>query len=78
MRTIKFEVISQNKQLDEVAELMSILDLGITGIEGQVKDIYSWKTLKTIDKTYIEKSKSAIKEAIEKSGFRVISIKKIK
>jgi hypothetical protein len=77
-QTIEFEVISQSKQLDEVGKLMSGMDLGITDIKGPIKETYSWKTSKTINREYISKSKKAIKEAVDKTGFRLISIKKLK
>ena len=51
-QTIEFEVISQSKQLDEVGKLMSGMDLGITDIKGPIKETYSWKTSKTINREY--------------------------
>jgi hypothetical protein len=78
MKTIKFEVTSQSKQLDKVGELMSIMDLGITGIEFPIKEVFSWKTDKVIDSVYINKAKEAIRGAVEAGEYRVISIKKIR
>lgn len=75
---IKFEVISQSKLMDQVGDIMSKLDLGLSGISAPVAEIWSWNTPAKIDLKYINKMKRAVKGALEANNMRLIKVRKIK
>ncbi len=76
MTRIEFEVAYNPQLIEKVGDFMAKCDLGITGAEMPIINIWSWSTTTKIDAGYVYKMKRAIAEAIEADGSRVISIKR--
>ena len=75
---IKFKVLYTPNLINKIGEMMKKFDLGIEGLEYPTEEIWSLDTSTKIDRKYIYKMKKAIKEAVEETGAKIISINKIK
>lgn len=75
---IKYEVIYTPKEYEDIAELMSKLDLGITGMSAPCRYIWSWTTTAKVDQAYRQRMRRAIIKALKAQGIKqIVSIKKV-
>ena len=75
LNKIKFLVEFNPSTLEKIGDLMSKMDLGISGILQPQYYTCGWNTTTKIDKVYKTKMKKRVKEAFELDGSRVLSIK---
>jgi hypothetical protein len=72
---VSFTVVYNPSIIEKTGELMSKMDLGITGIEQLQSEIWSWTTTTEVDRAYLKKMKNIINSFLVKEGHRVVSIK---
>lgn len=75
---IKFLIEFNPSMLEKIGDIMSKMDLGISGVLQPQYYTCGWSTTTKIDKVYKAKTKKRVKEAFELDGSRVLSIKIIK
>lgn len=76
MKQISFIVTVQNRPYDKIGNIMSKMDLGISGISAPEKIEVSFTTKSKVDRKYMTKMKKAVKHAIESSytDYRVLNV----
>lgn len=77
LNKIAYEVTYNPSLIEKTGNLMSRMDLGITGVEYPQAVVMKWTTTTMIDKAYKDKIKKGLKEVIEADGSRLISIKEV-
>jgi len=75
---LKFRVEYNPTLIEEVGNLMSKCDLGISRVLKPEYVTCEWDTTTKVDKKYITKMRKKVKEAFELDGSKVLSIRKIK
>lgn len=73
---LKFEIEVNPSLMEEIGNIMSKLDLGISGIQKPKFYTCEWDTTTKVDKAYISKMRKRVKEAFELDGSKVLSVKK--
>lgn len=71
---VEFVVTNQAKVLDKIADLMSGMDLGITGVDCSITEKVSWTTTVKVTKKYIKTMEEELRKAYDLVDRRVISI----
>ncbi len=77
MYKIAYEVVFNPRGAEQIGELMSRMDLGITGIEAPQCIVMRWTTTTKINKKYKDKVKKGIIELMERDGNRIVSLREI-
>jgi len=76
---VTYQVIYTPELATKVFDLMSGMDLGISGGEFPVAEKWSWTTTTKVDAAYRAKMRRVIKKALKAGGITQIhSIKKVK
>lgn len=70
-----FDIVYNPRQVKAVGELMSKMDLGISGLFYPQAETLSFTTTTKVNKSYIENMTKKIIEAYEHNGNDVVSVK---
>ena len=75
---VKFVLIYNPAIVNQVADLMKKLDLGVHGISYHHCEEISYTTTTKVDKQYLKKMIGVLRKGLEEEGSTVYSIKHVK